>query len=48
MANKNNNSNSECKNFCVLGDSLSDDGAIIEILNNLSFVRNVKLNAPFY
>lgn len=47
MANKNNNSNSECKNFCVLGDSLSDDGAIIEILNNLSFVRNVKLNALF-
>jgi len=48
MVNKNNNSNSECKNFCVLGDSLSDDGAIIEILNNLSFVRNVKLNTLFY
>lgn len=48
MANKNNNSNSECKNFCVLVDSLSDNSAIIEILNNLSFARNVKLNAPFH
>ncbi|MFL3876861.1 hypothetical protein wTkk_000781 [Wolbachia endosymbiont of Trichogramma kaykai] len=32
MANKNNNSNSKCKNFYVLGDSLSDNGVITEIL----------------
>ncbi len=48
MTNKNDNSNSKYKNFYVLGDSLSDNGAIIGILNNLSFAKSVKFDDPFY
>ncbi|WP_275039486.1 hypothetical protein [Wolbachia endosymbiont of Glossina morsitans morsitans] len=43
MTNKNDNSNSKYRNFYVLGDSLSDNGAIIGILNNLSFAKSVKI-----
>ncbi|WP_250294914.1 SGNH/GDSL hydrolase family protein [Wolbachia endosymbiont of Oedothorax gibbosus] len=48
MTNKNDNSNSKYRNFYVLGDSLSDNGAIIGILNNLSFAKSVKFDDPFY
>ncbi|WP_174132775.1 SGNH/GDSL hydrolase family protein [Wolbachia endosymbiont of Atemnus politus] len=48
MANENNNFNSKYRNLYVLGDSLSDNGAIIETFNNLSFARNVKFDDPFY
>ncbi|WP_395462646.1 SGNH/GDSL hydrolase family protein [Wolbachia endosymbiont of Cantharis cryptica] len=48
MADENNNFNSKYKNFYVLGDSLSDNGAIVEILNNLSFAKSVKFDDPFY
>ncbi|WP_386086938.1 hypothetical protein [Wolbachia endosymbiont (group A) of Norellia spinipes] len=47
MTNKNDNSNSKYRNFYVLGDSLSDNGAIIGILNNLSFAKSVKFDDPF-
>ncbi len=48
MTNKNDNSNSKYRNFYVLGDSLSDNGAIIGILNNLCFAKSVKFDDPFY
>ncbi len=48
MTNKNDNSNSKYRNFYVLGDSLSDNGAIIGILNNLSFAKSVKFDDLFY
>lgn len=46
MANKNNNS--KYKNFYVLGDSLSDNGALCKILETFSFAKNVKFDDPFY
>ncbi len=48
MTNKNEDFNLKYRNFYVLGDSLSDNGAIIGILNNLSFAKSVKFGDPFY
>ncbi|WCR57958.1 SGNH/GDSL hydrolase family protein [Wolbachia endosymbiont of Ctenocephalides felis wCfeJ] len=48
MANKNNNFNPRYRNFYVLGDSLSDSGALCGILEALSFARSVKFDDPFY
>jgi phospholipase/lecithinase/hemolysin len=45
---KANSSNSEYRNFYVLGDSLSDSGAFIEILKYLSFAQYIKIDEPFY
>lgn len=36
------------RNFYVLGDSLSDNGALIGILNHLSFAKSVEFEPPFY
>ena len=41
-------SESKYRNLYVLGDSLSDTGALIGVLNNLSFARSVEFDEPFY
>jgi|GEM_PF-2395618 len=46
MANKNNNF--KYKNLYILGDSLSDNGALCGILETFSFAKNVKFDEPCY
>ncbi|MFP3035843.1 MAG: hypothetical protein ACEY3A_02310 [Wolbachia sp.] len=46
MANKNNNF--KYKNLYILGDSLSDNGALCGVLETFSFAKTVKFDEPFY